>query len=313
MKARRLISLLFAAIMLLTMAGCRQEREQPSATTMPAATVETTEPEQTQPTLTARQMYWKMRSALGMKYPSCYTSEITMTFRVGDGALALESEIRDRQQVIMSTSPLQLNVATQWKEITAGKETVSQEAAYYRSKDSNKAEVYMYYGEPLDRWVYGEPTDYNSSLRQAYQVTLYPVEFPEGMVLDPETQMVGEREAYVLRYVQSAEEFLGEALQETEENADEEEELKDLEIEQQLYIDKETYVLLQTKTELKDPGEQMGKMLYLVMTGVLYENEKYPLTVTSYTKVYNGLNYSEVEVPPVPQEAFDALKGFGTT
>jgi hypothetical protein len=40
---------------------------------------------------------------------------------------------------------------------------------------------------------------------------------------------------------------------------------------------------------------------------------EYPLTVISYTKTYRNLNYQPMEVPPVPDEAFKALKGFDAT
>lgn len=302
---KRFVSLMLVLLLLLCAAGCRQEEAQTPSTTVPTETAETTEP---QPTLSVRELYWKMRNALGMRYPFRYTKEITMTYRIGTGEVAMESELRDREQVIYSATPMHFNIASERTEITEGEETVSRQVTYYRSKDSNKAEMYVYFDDPWDEWIYVEPTDYSYYMLWDSQKVLHPTSFPEDLTLDPETQTVEGREAYVLRRNLTAEDFLGE--EPTEES---EEDLEQLLIEEQLFVDTETYMLLQTKTEVKEAGEEMSKMLYLVMTGVEYTNKKYPLTVTSFVKTYNGLDYDPVEVPPIPEEAYDALDGFGAT
>ena len=89
--------------------------------------------------------------------------------------------------------------------------------------------------------------------------------------------------------------------------------LNELEIENRLYIDTETYLLLQAETSgLQLEGEQ-ARALYAFILGEEYMNKERKLTVTSYAIAYRNIRYDPVEVPPVPNEAFQGQKDFGNT
>lgn len=311
MNCRKYVILLFVMLLVLTAAGCQKEAAPIPTSAAFAETVQTaeateeTETAEPEPVLSAREMYWKMRGAQTMKFPSCYTVEQVMFCKVGDGALVANYEIWDREQVILSPSPLQLNIATERTEVYENEKVVSRQVTYYRSKGTNKAEMFVYYGEPLNKWIYAEPTDDNWGLLNTYQRTLYPMEFPENMTLDPETQIVEGRETYVLRYSATAQDLLRWELTEEEKEA-----LNKLLVEYALYVDKETYTLIQTAEKIVDPGEAISKALFLMATGVIFEGEENVLTVTSFTQTYRHLDYEQAEMPPIPEEAFKSVPGF---
>ena len=170
-------------LLVLTAAGCRQEPAQTPTQPATTAPVETTEP---QPALTARDVYWKMRNALGMACPNGYTTEQILKFKIGTGILAKRAECQQTEQVVLSLEPLKFNISMEIIESVGGAQRMTQTDYYYRSRGSDKADLYIYYGEPWNEWVYSEPTDYNYSVVSALQHMLYPTEFPADMTLDPE-------------------------------------------------------------------------------------------------------------------------------
>ena len=287
---KRFVSLVLVLLLLLTAAGCRQEESLPSATTSPAT-----------PEFTARELYWKMRNAIGMGYPTCYTEEQEFFYSVD----TREAGFRERTQAVIAKDPYRMNVGYEWTEYDDEEELTSYRILYYREKEEG-VDVYGYDGTS-GYWFYDDAEGLTRRELEIGRATLHPTEFSENMTLDPETQTVGEREAYVLRYRESFSESFGETSVPEKYAV-----LKTMEAENRLYIDVETFRLLQAEVELSELSEAEAKAVYWFYTGADYTGKK-ALTVTSFLCAYRGIRYDAVEVPPVPEEAFEQVHGFGNT
>ena len=286
---------LVLVLLMLCAAGCKSA---PSPATDPAET--------TEPALTARELYWKMRSAIGMNSPTCYIQESEIFYETGSDIFLKKAGSRDRMQVIYGKDPYEINIAYEWTEFDGGEEFVTRDAQYYREKEDG-VDLYWYSGS-YDQWIYLNEEGLDRWVLELGRVTLHPTEYPENATVDPETQMVGDREVYVLRYREPFAKQVPEA-EMTEELAI----LNELEIENRLYIDTETYLLLQAEISgLQLEGEQ-ARALYAFILGEEYMNKERKLTVTSYAIAYRNIRYDPVEVPPVPNEAFQGQKDFGNT
>ena len=292
---KRWLRLVLVLLLLLCAAGCRDAQPQPTETTAPP-----------KPTMTARELYWKMRNALGMKRPTCYTTEMTIFYESGSGIFRKEEGHRTRMQVIFQKEPYAINIAYEWTEYAEDEELTTGDVFYYREKDDG-VDVH-YYSSSMKRWFYRDEEGIDRSVLMLGGVTLHPTKYSENMTLDAETQMVGDREAYVLRYREPFSENQN-GMELTGDQAI----LKDLEAENRLYVDTQTYMLLQAEMELRQLEGDEAKAMYSYAMGEGYPNQSRDMTVTSYTTVYRNLNYEPVEVPPVPQEAFKAAAGLGTT
>ena len=293
---KRFVSLVLGLLLLLMLtAGCQQAENLPSDTTSSAA-----------PAFTARELYWKMRSAIGMSSPTCYIQESEIFYETGSDIFLKKAGSRDRMQVIYGKDPYEINIAYEWTEYDGEEAFTTGDAQYYREKEDG-VDLYWYSGS-YDQWIYLNEEGLDRWVLELGRVTLHPTEYPENATVDPETQMVGDREVYVLRYREPFAKQVPEA-EMTEELAI----LNELEIENRLYIDTETYLLLQAEISgLQLEGEQ-ARALYAFVMGEKYLNQERQLTVKSYRIAYTGIRYDPVEVPPVPEEAFQGQKEFGNT
>lgn len=144
---------------------------------------------------------------------------------------------------------------------------------------------------------------------------------PEALVLDEETQMIAEREAYVLRATMTGEQMqqtIGSVMDSMSQDMDEatksvmsELDLTALSVPLVCYIDCETYLPLQMEMEIQGLGEMMTALMEAVMAqaGESLEEvdlEEMEFDIPNCLVKAQSISFDPVEVPAVPQEGIDA-------
>lgn len=328
MKTSFKLLALLLTIALLT--GCssspQAESAIPTEDTAAAseATAPSTEPPTEPPTeaptereLTAFEIFFKCKAAAPNAATSYTTSEHVI-IRTGSNGITLCLDTTMDKSVFLSEDPFAIHICTDMITTMPGMEITQTVREYYLQED----EVPVYYADfeqlgysvrtVLPDRLYPEidseeiPEDELPTTTQWLFATNseqgYPPEnYAEYIELEPETQMIDGREAYVLRYEQSALWLFG-FTHDAAVDAD----LASIRIPTYWYIDKETFMPIKREFTMTDLNPLTTAAMVKLLNIQLPEDVTgLELEITEYTYVLKDMTFEPVDIPEVPQEVID--------
>ena len=317
---KKLICILLAAVMVLALAACgAQPQETTKGTTAPPET--TLPPETTQPPLTAKWVAEQMVQAVDGKTMTGGTVAISFGFIMTvseseeEEATEISMEIAVETDVKLSEEPLAAYSSSQISMKTTGLDVTYGTESYYVMEDG---QLVNYIHTLLDdSWKKTSASEEQmSDLSKEVDYYWLLTKDDAALTLTDGVQLLDGREVYVISCT-----LTGEEMQKTMESSGgtadgladlgiSAEDFGALQVPTVYYIDAHTFYPVAVQMDVEGFDTLLNSMLPSTL-GMDPETAGVEVKTGEMTMSMTNLSYDPVEVPPVPQEAYDATANAG--
>lgn len=290
---RKILSLTLALLMVVFAAGC-------SNTNTDVTPTETSDATGAPAVLDAASLYEKMQEATGGKMATSFTSTTEVGLAVDAGVISMDSGISASTNVKLSADPFALYSETELKASIMAFD-LSQKFEVY-SQTGDEGVTSYYHLDSADTWLHMRSNADVSKLLSQYAVTGLNWT-PNNLTLAEQTQILNDREVYVLSCDFSAQDVLDAVRTPMGEFYLDGVDLSMLKLATVYYVDAATFLPVQIETEFDGIGEALGDKVSEYISQMLSDaGIRVDAEINAYREVLSGLTYDAVMVPTVPEE-----------
>ena len=296
-RSIRLMTMLLALLLLV---GCGIDREDYKDGTAPhpettAATTQAAEP----PVMDAENIYWKMHYTVMNKRVDQYKITENVDMRMGTSGVYVRMDIASEKEITRSLEPYAINAHSCIALEMMNMEIELLEQSYYRLE--NDELVRYTYNENQDDSERTELTDIgatNYEFFHQFNGIYIPGRLPADLTVEDQTQLVGDRETYVLQYWDSVTKYAS-----FTDDAQYDDALEGTLVPVKWYVDVETFQPVKWEVCVDEASDQISEVLTDYIEGVLGDQLRgMTVEINSYSKTVTDMVFGTVDVPEIPED-----------